>query len=144
MLEWKAGCAGRCMSGLGRRGRETVNRALSLTPLWTDEGWMYLAMVLDLFSRRVIGWSLSHRMTAHLACDAMQMAISNRGNTDGTIMHTDRGSQYCSKKFQRLLKANGIRSSMSKKGDCYDNACAESFFHSLKGSHSRRNHRNQR
>jgi putative transposase len=103
-----------------------------ITYLWTNEGWMYLAVVLDLFSRRVIGWSLSHRMTAHLACDAMQMAIGNRGEIDATIMHTDRGSQYCSKQFQRLLKANGILSSMSKKGDCYDNACAESFFHSLK------------
>lgn len=92
-----------------------------ITYLWTDEGWVYLAVVLDLFSRRVIGWSLSHRMTTHLVCDAMQMAISNRGSLDGTIMHTDRGSQYCSKRFQRQLKSNGILSSMSKKGDCYDN-----------------------
>lgn len=103
-----------------------------ITYLWSDEGWMYLAVVLDLFSRRVIGWSLSHRMTTHLVCDAMNMAISNRGKVEGVIMHTDRGSQYCSKRFQRQLKTNGILSSMSKKGDCYDNACAESFFHSLK------------
>ncbi len=103
-----------------------------ITYLWTDEGWLYLAMVLDLFSRRVIGWSMSQRMNKELACDAMQMAINRRENFAGVIMHTDRGSQYCSKQFQRLLKSNNIRSSMSKKGDCYDNACSESFFHTLK------------
>ncbi|PID65266.1 MAG: IS3 family transposase, partial [Gammaproteobacteria bacterium] len=65
-------------------------------------------------------------------CDAMHMAIACRGSLDGAIMHTDRGSQYCSKRFRQLLKANGIRSGMSRKGDCHDNACAESSFHSLK------------
>jgi putative transposase len=103
-----------------------------ITYLWTDEGWLYLAMVLDLFSRRVIGWSMNHRMTKELACDAMQMAINQRDDFAGVIMHTDRGSQYCSNQFQQLLKANHILSSMSKKGDCYDNACSESFFHTLK------------
>ena len=103
-----------------------------ITYLWTNEGWMYQAVVLHLYSRRVIGWSLSHRITTHLVCAAMQMAILHRGDTDGTIMHTDRGSQYCSKLFQQLLKENGLCSSMSKTGDCFDNACAESFFHSLK------------
>ncbi len=71
-------------------------------------------------------------MTKELACDAMQMAINQRENFAGVIMHTDRGSQYCSKQFQLLLKSNDIRSSMRKKGDCYDNACSESFFHTLK------------
>jgi len=103
-----------------------------ITYLWTDAGWLYLAVVLDLYSRRVIGWSMSRRMTKKLACDAMQMALDMRTDFAGVIMHTDRGSQYCSKQFQAMLKANGIRSSMSKKGDCYDNACSESFFHSLK------------
>ena len=103
-----------------------------ITYLWTDEGWLYLAVVLDLYSRRVIGWSMSHRMTKELACDAMQMAVDERTDFAGVIMHTDRGSQYCSKQFQAILKANEIRSSMSKKGDCYDNACSESFFHTLK------------
>ena len=103
-----------------------------ITYLWTDEGWLYLAVVLDLFSRRVIGWSMNHRMTKELACDAMQMAIDKRTDIAGVIMHTDRGSQYCSNQFQTILKANDIRSSMSKKGDCYDNACSESFFHTLK------------
>ena len=103
-----------------------------ITYLWTTEGWLYLAVVLDLYSRRVIGWSMNERMTKKLACDAMQMAIDQRENFEGVIMHTDRGSQYCSTQFQDQLKANQIRSSMSKKGDCYDNACSESFFHSLK------------
>lgn len=103
-----------------------------ITYLWTDEGWLYLAVVLDLFSRKVIGWSMNKRMTKELACDAMQMAINQREDFKGVIMHTDRGGQYCSNRFQQLLKTNHIRSSMSKKGDCYDNACSESFFHTLK------------
>jgi transposase InsO family protein len=103
-----------------------------ITYLWTDEGWLYLAVVIDLYSRKVVGWSMNTRMKKQLVIDAMTMAINARGNVEGLIMHTDRGSQYCSKKFQALLTANGIRSSMSKKGDCFDNACAESFFHSLK------------
>jgi len=103
-----------------------------ITYLWCDEGWMYLATVLDLYSRRVIGWSVNHRITRQLVCDAMAMAIDARTDIEGVIMHTDRGSQYCSNQFKRLLKANGIRSSMSAKGDCFDNACAESFFHTLK------------
>lgn len=113
---------------------ENVNEkwAGDITYLWTDEGWLYLAVVLDLFSRKVIGWSMNTRMTKQLVCDAMQMAIDQRDNFVGVIMHTDRGSQYCSNMFQQQLKANDIRSSMSKKGDCYDNACSESFFHTLK------------
>ena len=103
-----------------------------ITYLWTLEGWLYLAVVLDLYSRRVIGWSMSNRMTKQLVCDAMSMAIDQRADIADVIMHTDRGSQYCSKQFQKLLKSNQIRSSMSKKGDCYDNACSESFFHSMK------------
>lgn len=103
-----------------------------MTYLWTNEGWLYLAVVIDLFSRKVVGWSMSERMTKELVCAAQKMAIDNRGNLKDTIMHTDRGSQYCSKRFQKQLKAGGLVSSMSDKGNCYDNACAESFFHSLK------------
>lgn len=112
----------------------SVNQKLcgDITYLWTDEGWLYLAVVIDLFSRRVVGWSMNHKMTRQLVCDAMKMAIDTRGDLTSAIMHTDRGSQYCSRQFQQLLKAYGIRSSMSKRGDCFDNACAESFFHSLK------------
>lgn len=103
-----------------------------ITYLWTGEGWLYLAVVIDLYSRKVIGWSMSERMKKQLVIDAMRMAIESRDEVSGAIMHTDRGSQYCSTQFQNLLKSSGIRSSMSKKGDCYDNACAESFFHSMK------------
>ena len=103
-----------------------------ITYLWTGEDWLYLAIALDLFSRRVIGWSISKRMTKELACDDMQMAIDQQTSFAGVIMHMDRGSQYCSTRFQAILKANEIQSSMSKKGDCYDNACSESIFHTLK------------
>lgn len=102
------------------------------TYLWTNEGWMYLAVVIDLYSRRVVGWSLSNRMTKKLVLDAMKMAIRQRKPAPGLIAHSDRGSQYCSHDYQKLLKKHYIRCSMSKKGDCYDNACAETFFHSLK------------
>lgn len=103
-----------------------------ITYLWTDEGWLYLAVVLDLYSRRVIGWAMSERMTAQLVCDALQMALFRRKQPRGVIVHSDRGSQYCSHDYQALLKANGLHCSMSAKGNCYDNACSESFFHSLK------------
>ncbi len=102
------------------------------TYLWTDKGWMYLAVVIDLYSRMIVGWSLSNRMTKELVINAMQMAIRTRKPKSSLIAHSDRGSQYCSKDYQKLLVSNKIVCSMSKKGDCYDNACAETFFHSLK------------
>lgn len=98
----------------------------------TDEGWLYLAVVIDLFSRRVVGWSMDKRMKADLVCDALQMAIYSRGAPAGVIVHSDRGSQYCSKRYRRMLDKHGLLWSMSKRGDCYDNACAETFFHSMK------------
>ncbi|EPM8444122.1 IS3 family transposase [Citrobacter freundii] len=103
-----------------------------ITYLRTDEGWLYLAVVIDLWSRSVIGWSMSERMTAQLACDALQMALWRRKRPQNVIVHTDRGGQYCSADYQALLKRHNLRGSMSAKGCCYDNACAESFFHSLK------------
>lgn len=103
-----------------------------ITYLRTDEGWLYLAVVIDLWSRAVIGWSMSSRMTAQLACDALQMALWRRKRPENVIVHTDRGGQYCSADYQALLKRHNLRGSMSAKGCCYDNACAESFFHSLK------------
>ena len=103
-----------------------------ITYLWTDEGWLYLAVILDLFSRQVIGWSMAERMTADLVCDALQMAIFRRKRPKGVIAHSDRGSQYCSHAYRQLLQQNQLLGSMSAKGNCYDNACAESFFHSLK------------
>lgn len=103
-----------------------------ITYIWTSEGWLYLAVFIDLFSRQVIGWSMSNRINKALVCDALLMAMWRRGFPRGVIVHTDRGSQYCSKRYQRLLKDNRLICSMSGKGCCYDNAVAESFFHSLK------------
>ncbi|EHY2067033.1 IS3 family transposase [Escherichia coli] len=103
-----------------------------ITYLRTDEGWLYLAVVIDLWSRAVIGWSMSPRMTAQLACDALQMALWRRKRPRNVIVHSDRGSQYCSADYQALLKRHNLRGSMSAKGCCYDNACVESFFHLLK------------
>ena len=103
-----------------------------ITYLWTEEGWRYLAVVIDLFSRLVVGWAMSERMTASLVCDALQMALWRRHRPTGVIVHSDRGSQYCSGAYQQLIAEHGLQCSMSAKGNCYDNACAESFFHSLK------------
>lgn len=103
-----------------------------ITYIWTTEGWLYLAIVIDLFSRRVVGWSINKRMTKQLVKDALLMAIWRRKPSPGLIFHSDRGSQYCSREFQELIKDYGIRSSMSRKGDCWDNAVAESFFGTLK------------
>ena len=103
-----------------------------ITYLDTAEGWLYLAVVIDLYSRKVIGWSMSERMDKELVCGAFTNAMNLRGNPAGVIMHTDRGSQYCSKKYRRLIKTSRSIGSMSAKGCCYDNAVAESFFHSLK------------
>lgn len=103
-----------------------------ITYIWTDEGWLYLAVVMDLYSRMVVGWSISERMTSRLVIDALQMAIWRRKKPWGVIIHSDRGSQYCSHEYQRLLAENGFICSMSKRGDCYDNACMESWNHSFK------------
>lgn len=103
-----------------------------MTYLWTEEGWLYLAVIIDLFSRQVVGWSMSERMTADLVCDALRMAIFRRKRPKGVIVHSDRGSQYCSHLYRQLLQQHELLGSMSAKGCCYDNACAESFFHSLK------------
>ena len=93
---------------------------------------MYLAVVIDLYSRKVVGWSISSRMHSQLVCDALTMAIWNRQPPKGLICHSDRGSQYASKKYKRLLSKNGFLGSMSRKGDCWDNSVVESFFGSLK------------
>lgn len=103
-----------------------------ITYIWTDEGWLYLAVVMDLYSRMVVGWSLSERMTSKLVIDALQMAIWQRKKPRGVIIHSDRGSQYCSHEYQELLADNGFICSMSKRGDCYDNASMESWNHSFK------------
>jgi putative transposase len=103
-----------------------------ITYIWTQEGWLYLAVFIDLFSRRVVGWSMGSRMKARLVTDALRMALWRRRPEAGLIVHSDRGSQYASKAYRRLLRANDFVGSMSRKGDCWDNAVAESFFASLK------------
>jgi len=103
-----------------------------ITYLWTLEGWLYLAVILDLFSRRVVGWSMSESLQGKLALDALQMAIAKRQPPRGLIHHSDRGSQYASLPYQQLLTEHGIVGSMSRKGNCWDNAVAESFFATLK------------
>jgi len=100
--------------------------------VWTDEGWLYVAVVMDLYSRAIIGWSMSRRMTQQLVCDALTMALFRRHFPKGTIIHSDRGSQYCSKRYQRLINNSGLRCSMGRRANCYDNAAMESFFHTLK------------
>ena len=102
------------------------------TYIWTAEGWLYVAAVLDLFSRRVVGWSMSATMTAQLVADALVMAIWRRGKPDALLHHSDRGSQYTSEQFQRLMADNGVVCSMSRSGNVWDNAAMESFFSSLK------------
>lgn len=103
-----------------------------ITYIWTQAGWLYLAVVIDLFSRRVVGWSMSSRMKARLVTDALRMAIWQRRPPPGLIVHSDRGSQYASKAYRRLLKQHSFVGSMSRKGNCWDNSVAESFFASLK------------
>ncbi|WP_394358036.1 IS3 family transposase [Methylococcus mesophilus] len=103
-----------------------------ITCIDTGEGRLYLAAVLDLFSRKVVGWSMSERMTATLVCDALRMAQFRRQRPRGVIVHTDRGSQYCSREHRALLDAHGLIASISAKGNCYDNAAMESWNHSLK------------
>ncbi len=103
-----------------------------ITYIWTLEGWLYLAVILDLFSRRIVGWSMSERIDRRLVVDCLQMALAHRQPPDGLIHHSDRGSQYASHDYQRLLADHRIVGSMSRRGDCWDNAVAESFFASLK------------
>lgn len=103
-----------------------------ITYIWTDEGWLYLATVMDLCSRKLIGWSLSERMTSMLVIDALQTALWSRGMPKNVIVHSDRGSQYCSAAYQNLLHQHHLICSMSKRGDCYDNAAMESWNHSFK------------
>jgi putative transposase len=102
------------------------------TYIWTAEGWLYVAAVEDLFSRRVVGWSMSATMTAHLVTDALVMAIWRRGKPHALLHHSDSGSRYTSEQFQRLMADHGVTCSMSRSGNCWDNAAMESFFSSLK------------
>ena len=103
-----------------------------ITYIWTSEGWLYLAALKDLYTKQVVGYSLNERMTAELVCNALSMAIRNQKPRQGLIVHSDRGSQYCSHEYRTMLEKYGFQGSMSKKGDCYDNAPIESFWGILK------------
>ena len=103
-----------------------------ITYIWTAEGWLYLAALKDLYSKQVIGYSLSERMTTQLVCNALSMAIRNQKPPQNLIIHSDRGSQYCSYEYRNMLEKYGFQGSMSKKGDCFDNAPIESFWGILK------------
>ena len=102
------------------------------TYIWTAEGWLYVAAVLDLFSRRIVGWSMKAERDASLVMDALMMAVWRRGKADALVHHSDQGSQYTSEQFQRLLADHGITCSMSRSGNVWDNSAMESFFSSLK------------
>lgn len=103
-----------------------------ITYIRTKEGWLYLVVIIDLYSRMVVGWSISENLNRVFLIKAIKQALANRNPEDGLIFHSDRGSQYASDEIRLLLKGRNIRQSMSSKGNCYDNAVAESFFHSLK------------
>ena len=108
------------------------------TYVWTAEGWLYVAAVIDLFSRRVVGWSMSATMTAQLVTDALLMAIWRRGKPDALLHHSDQGSQYTSEQFRTLMQDNGVTCSMSRSGNVWDNAAMESFFSTLKTERTER------
>jgi transposase InsO family protein len=103
-----------------------------ITYFWTSEGWLYLAVVMDIYSRKIIGWSLGSSLSAELVLRALMMALLHRNPPEGIIFHSDRGSQYTSSQVRQLLKSYKITQSMSSTGNCYDNAITESFFHTLK------------
>ena len=106
-----------------------------ITYVPTLEGWLYLAVILDLFSRQIVGWAMSDRLTSGFVVKALYQAIGRRHPASGCIFHSDRGIQYASTDFRDVLKTSGFIQSMSRKGNCYDNAVAESFFHTLKTEH---------
>lgn len=106
-----------------------------ITYIWTREGWLYLCVILDLYSRKVIGWSMDKSMKKELVLKAIKQAIGRRGSNTGIIFHSDRGAQYAALFIQYFLAKNGFKQSMSRKGNCYDNAVTESFFHTLKTEH---------
>jgi transposase InsO family protein len=104
-----------------------------ITYIRTKQGWLYLCVMLDLFSRRIVGWQTSHRIDRQLVCDTFNYAMARQGYPTGVMVHSDQGSQYCSRDFRALLLTNDCIQSMSRRGNCWDNAVTESFFHTLKG-----------
>lgn len=115
-----------------RPERANVAWASDITYIATGEGWLYLCVVIDLYSRRVIGWAMSKSLSADIVLSAFWMAVKGRKAPSGVIFHSDRGVQYASKRFRRVLRGRRFRQSMSRRGNCWDNACVESFFKTLK------------
>jgi transposase InsO family protein len=115
-----------------RASRPNEKWVTDITYLWTEEGWLYLAAVEDLYSRKVVGWSLGERLTSDLVSDALRMAIGRQLPGEALLAHSDRGSQYASARYRELLASHGITCSMSRRGNCWDNAPMESFFATLK------------
>ena len=113
-------------------GQPNQKWAGDISNIWTREGWLYLAVILDLHPRRVVGWAVSNRMKRNLAIRALRMAIAFRSPPKGCIHHTDRGSQFCFHNNQKILRQHGFKASMSGKGNCYDNAAVETFFKTIK------------
>lgn len=103
-----------------------------ITYIRTDEGWLYLAVMLDMYSRQVVGWQMSNRIDRHLVCDALQAALITRGNPQGLMVHSDQGVQYAANDYRELITKHNLVQSMSRRGNCWDNAVAESFFATLK------------
>lgn len=120
------------LSGFGMPEEKNQVWVTDITYLWTDEGWMYLCVFLDLFSRMIVGWSIEKTMKTSMVLDAFDMAISRQQPEPGLLVHSDRGVQYASDAFRMKLEKNRFVQSMSGKGNCYDNAFAESFFHTMK------------
>ncbi|WP_240637906.1 IS3 family transposase [Paracoccus aestuarii] len=120
-----------CSAGL-HGGRSGQKGGADISYIWTAEGWLYLAIVLDLFSRRVVGWATSDRLKRDLAVEALRRALVVRNFAPGPVHHSDRGSQYCSVTYQALLRKRGILISMSGRGNCYDNSMVETFFKTIK------------
>ncbi len=104
-------------------------RTTDITYIRTKQGWMYLCVMLDLFSRRIVGWQTGHRIDRQLVCDAFNYAMARQGYPNSVMVHSDQGSQYCSRNFRAILLTNNSIQSMSRKGNCWDNAVTESFFH---------------
>ena len=120
------------LSGFGMPEERNQVWVSDITYIWTDEGWMYLCVILDLYSRLVVGWSIEKHMKTEMILSALEMAMKRQNPERGIIFHSDRGVQYASDKFREHLRTKGIIQSMSGKGNCYDNAFAESFFHTMK------------
>jgi putative transposase len=106
-----------------------------ITYIRTQEGWLYLSIIQDLYSRKIVGWSMSEKINSTLVCEALKMALQSRRPGHGLLFHSDRGVQYAAEQYQELLGRNKVLCSMSRKGDCWDNACAENFFSRLKSEH---------